>query len=339
MSFNIRYTRTSFSKTHAKQQGIVLLAVLVLLLIISLVITGANLLLESRLNLALSAKQNLHNKAAAISKANQLTYLLATQRLTIAGISQGINPEGFARNEDDQFINRIVGDEIRVDGYVYEFEQKQFSYSIQSQRGLLSVNTRGQRWLKKWIQSQNQDALQTNRMLDSLFDYADGDNIQKPAGKDGKNYQNIRNYLLQSCSELFLVQHWQAFLTLHSEFLSHCSLQRSSVLNLNQVPLSLWRIFWPTSIDRLIEMRDSGLWFSALSDAYLVEPSIAGLSEQHLSTLGGQQFSVTVSYPITNSQLQNESDLGRAKESKLKNQIVHLINVGSGNNPPIVIKP
>jgi general secretion pathway protein K len=281
----------------------------------------------------------LESKAKALTKVNQLTYLLATQRLTIAGISQGVNPEGFILNEDDQFINLIAGDEIRVDGHVYEYDNKQFSYSIQSHRGLLSINTSDQLWLKKWIHNREQNPLDTNRMLDHLFDYADENHTQRPVGKDGKNDANIRNYLLQSCSELFSVAYWSEFLSQHPDFLSHCSLERSPVLNLNQVPISLWEILWPRSTEQLKLSRDNGKWFAALSDVYLIEPSITGLFEQYLTTQGSSEFTINVIYLSSDMSLKSKNDAGNPKRVTSNNIATASISIGTGNSVPITIKP
>ena len=115
-----------------------MLAVLAIAAVMSLLVGYASSTLNQRLELAQASLAKLKEIAVVEAKANELTYLIATQRVTVAGVSKGINASGLVR-EDDLWMKSTVGDEIRADGFLYKLAD--FEFSIQNEAGLIPINS------------------------------------------------------------------------------------------------------------------------------------------------------------------------------------------------------
>lgn len=281
-----------------KQKGAALLAVLVVAVVLVVMLGVASALMQQRLTLANASKQMLSDHAAVYAKANQLTYLLVTQRWTFAGVSQGLNTKGFERNEDGLFLQPLTGDELRMDGFEYQTDEG-LKFSLQNENGLLPINSASPYWLKRWLKGKGYSAPEQARFADSLADYADGDQWSRPGGAEVSSYEKAkmpppRNYLLQHCGELALVYGWPPLLAEHPEIISHCSLRRTPTLNINAVPPQLWAALWPESAERLTYNRASGRWFTSFEQAYLVEPGLLLESQDLYSPLGGNRAIIRV---------------------------------------------
>ncbi len=302
--------------SRARQSGAALLAVLVVSVVLVTLLASAALIMDNRLQLAEQARQQFTDGAAAYAKTNELIYLLATQRLTVAGISQGSNQQGLQRNEDGQFIQRISGDEWRTDGFIYEEGNIQFS--IQNENGLLPVNSAFQYWLKRWLQNKGYSNTEQAFLTDRLADYADADDWHRAGGAERRDYERLgkrspANFLLQQCAELYLVDRWPPVIEKHPAILGHCSLRRSPQLNINAVPLSLWQVLWPASAEKVAAARAAGDWVVHYQDAYKIEPTLLLESEDRYSPLGGDRFVLSVKAPGTDYRLSIERGTKNAR--------------------------
>jgi general secretion pathway protein K len=286
-------------KSLDKQRAAALLAVLVVSVVMVILLGVATTTLQSRLVLAQQSKQKLQDQAQVYAKTNQLIYLLATQRLTAAGVSKGINPQGLLRNEEGYWALPIIGDELRSDGELIS-EENGLSYLIQNEAGLLSINSSGQYWLKKWLQKVAYSAAERAYLGDTLADYADPDSWSRPGGAELASYKDQlfpqpANFLLQGCGELWKLLRWQDVLRQQPEILTLCSLGRSDELNLNAVPLRLWQVLWPNSAEKIASQRQQGQWLLRDSDFLGMEPALLLEIDDYYSTVGGNQFQVQVS--------------------------------------------
>lgn len=275
---------------NSRQSGVALLAVLVVSVILAVLMGYATSRMQQRLALAEDAKEALHELARVNAKLNELTYLLATQRITAAGVSKGNNKVGLAR-EGGQWLHPLTGDELRADGYAYEASGVKFS--IQNEAGLISVNTPTQYWLKRWLSEHGYGVSEQNRLTATLADYADGDNWRRPGGKEVSD-EVIGNYLLQSCNELWRIEAWVALLEKHPYFLDHCSLSRVSKININAVPNGLWRVLWPKAADKVAEARSSDQWIKLDNALLQFAPGLLTLSSDLYTRLGGRSFIIKV---------------------------------------------
>jgi len=282
-----------------KQRGAALLAVLVVSVVMVILLGVATTTLQSRLVLAQQSKQKLQDQAQVYAKTNQLIYLLASQRLTAAGVSKGINPQGLLRNKEGHWALQIIGDELRSDGQLIS-EENGLSYSIQNETGLLSINSSGQYWLKRWLQKVAYSAAEQAYLGDTLADYADPDNWSRPGGAELASYKDQlfpqpANFLLQGCGELWKLLRWKDVLLQQPEILTLCSLGRSDQLNLNAVPLRLWQVLWPNSAEKIASQRQQGQWLLRETDFLGMEPALLLEIDDYYSTLGGNQFQLQIS--------------------------------------------
>ncbi|GGO63596.1 type II secretion system protein GspK [Bowmanella pacifica] len=282
----------------SRQKGAALLAVLVVAVVLVVMLGVASALMQQRLSLAYESKQMLSDQAEVYAKANQLTYLLVTQRWTFAGVSQGLNAKGFERNEDGLFLQPLTGDELRMDGYEYKTDEG-LKFSLQNENGLLPINSASPYWLKRWLKGKGYSAPDQARYADRLADYADGDQWSRPGGAEGGTYEKAklpppRNYLLQQCTELARVYGWQSLLSEYPDILTQCSLRRTPVLNINAIPVALWAVIWPDSAERLALARAKGEWFTRFEQAYQVEPGFLLESQDYYSPLGGNRVIIRI---------------------------------------------
>lgn len=292
-----------------------MLAVLIVSVVMVILLGVATTTLNSRLALADQSKQMLQDLAQIYAKQNQLTYLIATQRLTEAGVSQGTEPQGFLSNSEGHWLYRVIGDEIRSDGDITKQEDG-LSFSIQNEAGLIPINSATQYWLKRYLRATGHDDVQQAYLGDTLADYADADNWRRPAGAELSSYKGRRfhepaNFLLQSCTELKKLMRWDELLQRAPQFLSLCSLSRSETINLNAMPIALWRLFWPNSAKKVESMRKQGFWLSSESDMFAAEPSLLIEIDDYFSRLGGSQFKIFVKKGARSSSIKVERGRGQ----------------------------
>lgn len=283
-----------------KNTGAALIAVLIVAVVMVVLMGGISKLMDSRMQMAWASKQLYIDRAEVYAKVSELTYLLATQRVTAAGISQGTNPQGLITDEEGYWALPIIGDEIRADGEPI-LEGNGLSYSIQNEAGLIPLNVSSQYWLKRWLKGIGYSAAEQAKFADTLADYADPDDWRRPSGAEKASYKDglftqPANFLLQSCSELWKVSSWAAMLVQHPAILTLCSLDRSDVLNLNAIPVSLWQLFWPNSAEKIASLRSQGKWLQNSADVLAAEPALLNEIEEYYSPLGGDQFQVEVTH-------------------------------------------
>jgi general secretion pathway protein K len=304
-----------------QQTGAALLAVLVVAVVMVLLLGVAANTLQSRLIIAQRSQHHIQDAALATAKLNELIYLITTQRSTVAGISQGAL-KGALLDDEGHWVHSIIGDEIRVDGFSYQ-QGNGVEYVLQNTAGLIPVNARGQYWLKYWLRGWGLSVVEQANYGDILADYADADNWRRPGGAEKEEYQKAvlsapANFLLQTCSELRKLPLWRETINQHAEMLAQCNLSRSDSLNINAVPLFLWKVLWPESADNLYQQRMKGKWLLNHSDIIAAEPSFLLLNEQNYSHLSAGVFNLLVA----------------------KGSVTYKVNVerGNGNTPPITIK-
>lgn len=296
MSFNMPLPLNRYKKKQ--QLGAVLLAVLVVALALVILLGVVSNALNNRIIIGQQAKNSLQDAALVYAKLNDLTYLLATQRVTAAGMSTGVNPQGKLRDDEGHWLLNVIGDEIRTDGFTYKLDN-QLHYSIQNEAGLIAINSAGQFWLKQALASYGLTVVEQATFADILADYADSDDWRRPAGAESFLYKKEnrplpRNYLLQSCSELWRLERWSQWLTEHTNWLKLCSTSRVERLNINAVPADLWQKLWPASANKISLQRLQDHWLINTTDILLFEPNLGFVPEEYFSTLGGNSYRLVV---------------------------------------------
>lgn len=296
MSFNMPLSLNQLKKKH--QTGAVLLAVLVVALALVMLLGVVSKALNNRIIIGQQGKDSLQDAALVYGKLNELSYLLATQRVTAAGLSTGTNPQGNLRDDEGHWMLSVIGDEIRTDGFMYKLDN-QLQYSIQNEAGLIAINSASQFWLKQALASYGLTVVEQAKFADILADYADSDDWRRPAGAESFAYKKAnkpvpRNYLLQSCSELFRLELWSDWLAKHSDWLKSCSINRTERLNINSVPLVLWQKLWPDSAQKLVQQREQKHWLLNTDSILALEPSILLFDDVYYSISNGNQFNIAI---------------------------------------------
>jgi len=276
---------------RTQQVGAVMIAVLVVSAILAVLLGYATLAINQRLDLAEQSKLKLLEKAEVYGKVSEITYLIATQRITSAGVSRGLNQSRLMRDDSGLWLHPLVGDEIRTDGYIYN--SSGIKFSIQNQAGLIPINSANQYWLKRWLSAHKYTPAEQNRLAAVLADYLDGDDRQRPGGHE-EPLNSPGNYLAQSCKELRRIDEWKIVLEEYSNFLDVCGLDRNPALNLNSVPKALWQRLWPNSTDQVSAARGRGEWITRDTPASQFEPTMINIREDLQARLGGTAHIVRV---------------------------------------------
>lgn len=272
MKFN--YT----SQRH--QSGAILLTVLIVMTMMIVLIATASSIMSNRITLAYEAKEQIFKKALVQAKINELTYLATTQRFTAAGLSTGQNRDKLVR-KDGNWLFRTTGDELRIDGFEYseivnEKNKPKLLFVLQSENGLIPLNTASNFWLTKWLESYNIDESQRQKYIDTLHDYIDADLIPRAAGAEDESYQHITtmdlptNYFIQDCAELALMPHWSELSVEHPSLLQECSTEYLSSVNINATPPALLKKLWPDKAGQILIKRSSGNWLNSIEDLRLI---------------------------------------------------------------------
>lgn len=299
------------------QKGIVLLAVLGVTVALTLLITAATTMMQRQLAIGEVAKQKFHQKAAVHKKSQELVYLIATQRITRAGVSKGVNQLG-SNKVDGRFVSLFSGDEIRVDGFQYKetINGVSITYSIQAADGLIPVNMSDQLWLKMWLNSYGIDSFSVKKLSDNLADYADEDSWARPLGGEASSYEVTgypTNFLLQKCSELHNVRFWDEVIFAYEIDISNCNITRNASINVNAMPSSLLKKIIPDKWQYLLQKRAENNWLVTKDDVIKQIPRFTLMSDDYVEVVSDGRFTVNVESTFTSSSI--NVDRGRERAS------------------------
>lgn len=282
------------------QQGAALLSALVISMMLVILVSVTANLMNKRLDVAETSLEKFEGMVSIHQKQQELFYLIATQRKTFAGVSTGKNKEGQARFEG-VWLSPLSGDEIRVDGFEYEesINGIDIKYSIQAENGLIPINTSDSLWRRIWYNANKIDIGQISVLEDTLIDYADPDDWSRAAGAESSAYrreglESPPNYLLQSCSELSNIIHWKDVIEEIPSLVNECSLSRSPRVNLNAVPLHLWKKLWPDSYEDIANARASGRWITDETSALAASPELLQIPPVYIYYKGISTFTINV---------------------------------------------
>jgi general secretion pathway protein K len=302
---------------YKKTNGAVLLAVLIISVVLSILFGIVTKILEQRLELAITTKNFFENNVKVYSSKNEISYLIATQRISIAGVSQGIiiNENQYAKEES---VASIIGDELRTDGVMFKNGQGVEIY-LQDTSGLIGFNSSGHYWVKKWLVNNGLSEFMANRYIGALADYVDPDDWQRPTGLE-QNQQGYQpqNYLLQNCNELHHIHFWQTLAVKNPAIIEACSTSRSTILNLNATPLKLLKKLWPNYFETIQTKRDNGEWFKSMPSIINVIPPLHRVNDELYTTYGGKEFNLTLKLGGAKTAVNINRGLGKAEPVNVK---------------------
>jgi len=271
------------SKTGG-QPGFALLAVLVILVILSLLASNVALVSERAVR---DAKQRIERETYArdaFSTRETLLYLLATQRVTVAGLTvdeQLRTSTGELRpisTEDlEEGVSSLpVGNEIRLDGTPYRGIGR-VVFALQDGRGLISAN-----WSPWFVRKNLAEQLGSPPRawpdLESMrLDYQDPDELTRPNGAERRDYVGLglrppTNRPIVTPIELRGMVGWASLLQPldDAELMQRMTTTWDVFLNVNTAPienLTLVPELAPASASRAIDLRQLSPWTTTWSFA------------------------------------------------------------------------
>lgn len=253
-----------------RERGFVLVAVLWTLAIILVVAGVFHSYVQRKLDVATQAKSHLQQTLDGLSTEQTVLYMLATCRMTMAGLTLTTLDAQHQRDENFSVV-APVGDEIRLDGTVYQGIGDTF-FSLQDTAGLIAFNVSTPSDLEQLLTHFEPDEAIRARLIASLQDYIDEDDRVRLGGAEAGDYTGAGmdappNDYLRSELELWKVKYWPEWLTAHPEFdvQEWLSIRRISFINLNAMPKVLLVNFMGLSesdASRVMAERSSGPFHS-----------------------------------------------------------------------------
>jgi len=189
------------------QDGFILAATLWILAAITLTAGFIALWAQHASDTAYQAQSDLGNEIALSSTRSVILYLLATQHITLAGLTipgteseekEPVNPM------DSSILPK--GGEIRLDDRVYQGCGK-ILFSIQDEGGLLGLNHFFPDQLENLLGLLGIPAERRGPLIDKLLDYTDMDDLNRLNGAESGDYERAG---LAPPPNRFLLSSWEA---------------------------------------------------------------------------------------------------------------------------------
>lgn len=253
-----------------RTRGFVLVAVLWAVAIILIVGGIFHSYVQRKIDVAVDAKNHLQQTLDGISTEQTVLYMLASSRMTLAGLT--LTTVDRQRQHDENYsVVAPVGDEILLDGTVYQGIGDTF-FSLQDTSGLIAFNISTPTDLERLLARFEPNEASRTRLIASLQDYIDEDDQVRLGGAESSDYLVARleapsNDYLRSELEFWRVKGWPEWLANHPEFdlQSWLSIRRISFINLNAMPKSLLVNFMgldESEATRVMAARASGPFFN-----------------------------------------------------------------------------
>lgn len=178
-------------KTGFHAKGFLLAAVIWLLAAISL---GASFFagwIYSSVDLNYELNSAIESEIDLVSTKSTLIYLLASRRMTLAGLTSVREREKeydeLADIENAQSV-MPVGNEIALDNRTYA-GIGDILFSLQDERGLLNINYSSTAYWLKFLSGQGAELGQAEKMMAKLADYIDKDSLYRVDGAEDRQYK------------------------------------------------------------------------------------------------------------------------------------------------------
>lgn len=237
--------------------GFVLIAVLVLLVVLSLLAGTVALVAQRAVAEAREDDEIFRGELDVLSSRDTLLFMLATQRVTLAGLTvdDAANTTMVPVDEDIEGLSIMpVGNEIRPDGSTYG-GYGHAHFQLQDARGLINPNFAPPAVRTALFQSlgtrvEDQGALDATRL-----DYQDPDDLVRIGGAEAPQYRQAgmappTNRAVTTPLEYRRMLGWRDLLAPYSDdhLLRMLTADRTFVLNINSAPADVLTLF--PGIDR-----------------------------------------------------------------------------------------
>ena len=251
-----------------REAGFVLVIVLAVLVVLAMLATATATSAGRAIQAAQADADRFQGELNMTGTRETLLFLLATQRLTVAGLTVNeadaqASPE-MIMDDGEGFTRLPVGNEIRLDGTAYN-GLGTARFALQDDRGLLSVN-----WVSPILRFAFYDSLGVpNDQWDGLdakrLDYEDPDDLYRLNGAEKGQYRKAgmpppSNHPLVTPLEFRRILGWDAMLARldDTQLLSMLTLTRGGDININTAPsqvLALLPGMQPKNAARMVELR------------------------------------------------------------------------------------
>lgn len=286
----------------SNQKGFILVTVLWVLAIMLIAVGVFHSYVERKLAVGIQAKLHLEQQLDQYSTKQTLLYLFSGSRITRAGLTFSNLSAEELRGEDGLIMTTPVGDELLLDGTVYQ-GINQVNFAVQDLSGLVSVNGKGLFDIARLLEHYEPEAAKRSRLLAALQDYIDANDLITLSGAEANDYIREQlppptNDLLRSEYELRRVYGWSDWLNKHPDFIASgwLDVRRSSTLNLNTMPKDLLGAYFGLGNDivgEIVNSRRQQPFFSTgdfLGKANLIEP----IDEHKFRFYPGDEFRLKV---------------------------------------------
>lgn len=242
---------------HARQpmlaRGFVLVAVLAMLVVLSVIGSTIAVMAQRQRDAQLESQRQLQADIDMASTRSTVLYLLASQRMTFGGLTvddRVVLSEDERRSQvpGDRPVSYMpVGNELPMDGSPVR-GLGGTSFSLQDDRGLLSVNWAGPALLDRYLSLRAKPVRPVESMLNLLRDYQDPDDLYRLNSAERSEYERRglpppTNQALATPLELRRIMGWQEALAKvgDMQLLGSLTVVRSSQVNVNTAPLEVLR--------------------------------------------------------------------------------------------------
>jgi general secretion pathway protein K len=254
---------------RTRQRGFVLATSVWMIAIILLLGSLFHGYVQSQFTRAVMVRSQLQQSIDADSTEQTLLYLLATRRVTRAGLTVLPQEQGVTFDEDlgalttstGSSTSAPTGSEIRLDGSVHKGIGC-IRFSLQDRGGFIGLNNLDA--LDWYIQLMKRHASspQVRSLVAALADYTDGNNRRRIGGAERAEYHEAglggpRNAPLRSDAELFAVYGWEQWLKnkQHAHWREWVDINRSNRYNVNTAPVGLLPLLLDIGVDEASQLQ------------------------------------------------------------------------------------
>ena len=254
------------SPQRGSEGGFVLVAVLVLLVVLTLLASSVALISQRAVAEARRDAENFEGQVDVASTADTVLFLLASQPMSLAGLTIDDRATGRVVAADDDVDGLSVmplGNEIRLDNMAYRGLGRS-RFSIQDGRGLFSPNFAPAAARIAFYQHMNVPVERQGGLDAKRLDYQDPDDLLRVGGAEAAEYVAAGlppppNRPIATPLEFRSVLDWGAMLAdrTDADLLGMLTVDRNLVVNINSAPAEVLRLF--PGVDAQIAERIVGL--------------------------------------------------------------------------------
>lgn len=228
-----------------RQRGFILATTLWMMAIVTVLATMFHGYVEAQLDRAGMVRQQMQNQLDMLNTGTTVHYLLATRRVTRAGLTLSRAAQQSFIDEDGNIQLAPIGGELRLDGSRYRGSGRA-SFSIQDQAGLLAANSPSAPATLLKLLADSAGTQRARQLSASLADYIDENSNKRLNGAEEAQYRSgglppPPNWYLRSDVEIGSVFGWADWLAspLGAPWREWLAITHAGLFNVNTAPVGL----------------------------------------------------------------------------------------------------